>query len=324
MVDYYLSSLTHGTIDLVAEVPKASADLLMQNSKANYAEGKYGKLILQEVELNDFSIHYNIYHIQTRFLLHVNRNVPGLMIHVALKNDMQYHLTGIGDVYFREGQFNIFYLPIVDGTALFEQAGEYRVFKVYVAAEIMQEYAPTFPYLDDFLQAVSESLPALLLKEHGWINAEISYIINQLLQCTYDEAVRRLYYDSLVKELLLLLLLQKNHNSINGHKYMESIYEARSIIVKNTSRHFSITDVAEQVGLNEVKLKNGFKQVFGTGLFQFMLQAKMQKAWTLILETDKPIKEIAMLTGYTSKQNFVTAFKKYFNATPGSLRKSQK
>ncbi len=323
MVNYNLSSLTHGSIDLVAEVPKASADLLMQNSKANYAEGKYGKLILQEVELNDFSIHYNIYHIQTRFLLHVNRNVPGLMIHMALKNNLRYQLSGIGDVYLKEGQFNIIYLPTVEGTALFEQAGEYRVFKVFFSPEILQEYTPTFPYLNDFLQQVTESLPALLLKEHGWINAEISYIINQLLQCTYDEAVRRLYYDSLVKELLLLLLLQKDRNSINGQKYMESIYEARNIIVKNTSRHFSITEVAQQVGLNEVKLKSGFKQVFGTGLFQFMLQAKMQKAWTLILETDKPVKEIAMLTGYTSKQNFVTAFKKYFNATPGSLRKKK-
>ena len=324
MVDYNLSSLTHGTIDLVAEVPKASSDLLMQNSKANYAEGKYGKLILQEVESNDFSIHYNVYHIQTRFLLHINRNVPALMIHIALKNDIQYHLNGIGDVYLKEGQFNIIYLRSVDGTALFERAGEYRVFKVYLTAEILQEYAPTFPYLNDFLQQVTESFPALLLKEHGWINSEISYIINQLLQCTYDEAVRRLYYDSLVKELLLLLLLQKNRSSINGQRYMESIYEARSIIEKNTSKHYSITEVAQQVGLNEVKLKSGFKQVFGTGLFQFMLQAKMQKAWTLILETNKPVKEIAMLTGYTSKQNFVTAFKKYFNATPGSLRKSQK
>ena len=322
MVDYNLSSLTHGTIDLVAEVPKASSDLLMQNSKANYAEGKYGKLILQQVELNGFSIHYNIYHIQNRFLLRVNCNVPALMIHMALENDIQYHLNGIGDVYLKEGQFNILYLPSVDGTALFEQAGVYRVFRIYFPAEILREYAPTFPYLNEFLQQVTGSFPALLLKEHGWINSEISYIINQLLQCTYDEAVRRLYYDSLVKELLLLLLVQKKRDSINGQRYMESIYEARSIIEKNPSRHFSINEVAQQVGLNDAKLKSGFKQLFGTGIFQFMLQAKMQKAWTLILETNKPLKEIARLTGYTSMQNFVTAFKKYFNATPGSLRKN--
>jgi AraC-like DNA-binding protein len=323
MVDYNLTSLTHGTIDLVPGVPKTFSDLLVQHSKANYAEGNYGNLVLQELELNGFRIFYNIYHIQTRFLLHVNCNAPGLMVNIVLRNEIQYRLNGIGEVYMKEGQFNVFYLPTLDGTALFEQPGEYRVFKVYFPAKLLREYAETFPYLNEFLQQVTGSFPALLLKEHGWINSEISYIINQLLQCTYDEAVRRLYYDSLVKELLLLLLLQKNRGSINGQQYMESIYEARNIIVKNTSRHYSITEVAQQVGLNEVKLKSGFKQAFGTGIFQFMLQAKMQKAWTLILETNKPVKEIAILTGYTSKQNFVTAFKKYFNATPGSLRKKK-
>ncbi|HKC37245.1 MAG TPA: hypothetical protein VKB95_14315, partial [Chitinophagaceae bacterium] len=214
MVDYILSSLTHGIIDLVPGVPKTFADLLVQNSTVNYAEGNYGKLVLQQVELNGFSIHYNIYYIQTRFLLHANCNVPGLMINIALKNDIQYHLNGIGNVDLKEGQFNVFYLPAVDGTALFEQAGEYRVFKVYLPAAILREYAATFPYVNEFLQQVTGSFPALLLKEHGWINSEISYIVNQLLQCTYDEAVRRLYYDSLVKELLLLLLLQKNRDSI--------------------------------------------------------------------------------------------------------------
>ncbi len=321
MLDCNLISLTHGSIDLAPGVPKALSELLMKNSKVNYAEGKYGKMLLQEVELNDLSIHYNIYNIQTRFLLHVNRNSPGLMMHIALKNEMRYHLNGIGDVHLKEGQFNIVYLPYVDGTVNFEQAGEYRTFKVYFPVEILRQYASTFPYLNEFLQQVTESCPALLLKEHGWINSEISYIINQLLQCTYDEAVRKLYYDNLFRELLLLLLLQKQRDHLNGKRYMQSLYEARSIIQKNTSRNFTITEIAQQVGLNEIKLRSGFKQAFGTRIFQFMLQAKMQKAFTMILETDIPVKEIARLTGYTSVQNFVTAFKKYFDDTPGSLRK---
>ena len=321
MLDYNLISLTHGAIDLAPGVPKAFSDLVMQNSKVNYAEGKYGRLMLQEIDLNEFSIHYNIYHIQNRFLLHVKRSIPTLMIHIALKNDMQYQLKGLGELCLKEGQFNIVFLPGIDGTTKFEQPGEYRDFKIYLPADFLRQYEATFPYLTEFLQHIAESSPALLLKEHGWTNSEISYIVNQLLQCTYDEAVRNLYYDTLVKELLLLFLLQKKRDSLNGQRYMESLYEARSIIQKNTSRHFTITEVAKKVSLSEAKLKNGFKQVFGTEIFQFMLQAKMQKAWVLVLETDKPLKEIAALTGYTSKQNFATAFKKYFNATPGSLRK---
>ncbi|HEV8285068.1 MAG TPA: AraC family transcriptional regulator [Chitinophagaceae bacterium] len=321
MVDCNLTSFTHGAIDLAPQVPKAFSGLLMQNSKVNYAEGNYGNLMMQEIELNEYTLHYNIYHIQNRFLLNVKRDLPTLMIHVALKNEIQYHTDSIGDVLLKEGQFNIVYFPFIDGTLTFEQAGEYRIFKIFLPAEVLQNYATTFPYLNEFLEHITESLPAMLLKEHGWINTEISYIINQIIQCTYDEAVRKLYFDNLVKELLLLLLLQKQKNYLNGQRYMQSLYEARSIIQKNVAQHFTITEIAKQVGLNETKLRNGFKQIFGTGIFQFMLQAKMQKAWTLVLETNMPVKNIASETGYTSKQNFLTAFKKYFNATPGSLRK---
>jgi len=321
MLDCNLISLTHGSIDLTPAVPKAYSDLLMKNSKVNYAEGKYGKMMLQEVKLNDVSIHHNIYEIQNLFLLQVKRSIPTLMIQVALKNDLHYDLSSIGDVYLKQGQFNIVYLPYVDGTVHFESPGEYRVFKVYFPVEILQQYTATFPYLNEFLQQVAESTPALLLKEHGWISSKISYIINEMLECTYEEPVRQLYCDNLFKELLLLLLMQKQGNGNDYTTYMQILYEARSIIEKNISQHFSTSEIAQQVGLNEAKLKSGFKQVFGIGLFQFMLQAKMQKAWTLVLQSNLPVKEIARRTGYTTMQNFLTAFKRYFNATPGSLRK---
>jgi len=321
MVDYNLSSLTHGTIDLVPEVPKASADLLMQNSKANYAEGRYGKLILQHVELNEFSVHYNIYDIQNRFSLDINCNDPVLMIHLALENDLQYSLKGIGDVYLKEGQFNILYLPSVDGTALFEHAGVYRAFRIYLPAEALTQYAEIFPYINEFLDHIAAGEPALLLKEQGWISSEIRYIITQFIQCTYEEAVRRLYYDSLIKELLLILLLQKQNNHLNGKRYMQSMDEARSIIQKNISQNFTIPEVAQQVGLNPSKLRVGFKQAFGIRISEFMVAVKMQKAFAMILETDIPLKEIARLTGYTSVENFITAFKNHFDTTPASLRK---
>lgn len=234
---------------------------------------------------------------------------------------MHYKLSNFVDVHLKEGQFNIAYLPDIDGTAIFEGLGEYQNFKICFPVELLQQYAAAFPYLNDFLQQVTGSDPVFLLKEPGWISSKISYIITQFLQCSYEEDVRRLYFDNLFNQLLLLLLLQKQRNGNNYTTYMQRLYEARSIIEKNTSKQFTTGEVAQQVGLNEAKLKSGFKQVFGTGLFQFMLEAKMQKAWVLLLETDKPLKEIAHLTGYTTKQTFLNAFKKYFNATPGSLRK---
>ena len=316
-----LTSITHGSIELAPGGPKALLEMVMPNSNVKHAEGNYGRLMYQEVEVSPFSIHYNVYEIEDRFVLHLEKGAPALILYVVLKNDMHFNLGTIGEVHLKEGQFNIAYLPDLNCTAFFEERGEYQNFQVHFPMETLEQYAEAFPYLDEFLGKIMGSQPAFLLKEPGWISSKISYVINQFLECTYNRQVRQLYFESLIKELLLLLLLQNHRDGSDYNSYMQHLYEARSIIEKNTNRHFSIAEIAREVGLNEAKLKSGFKQVFRVGLFQFMLQAKMQKAWVWVLETDKPVKEIARLTGYRSMQNFVTAFRKYFNTTPGALRK---
>jgi two-component system response regulator YesN len=57
-------------------------------------------------------------------------------------------------------------------------------------------------------------------------------------------------------------------------------------------------------------------------MFDYLVKTRMQMARDLLLETDKPIKEIAALTGYSTKQSFLNAFKRYFHDTPGSFRKN--
>jgi AraC-like DNA-binding protein len=64
-----------------------------------------------------------------------------------------------------------------------------------------------------------------------------------------------------------------------------------------------------------------FRQVFGSGVFETLLKARMQKARSLLLETDKPIKEVASLIGYERLTSFITAFRKHFGYTPASLRR---
>src|SRR5256885_3250854 len=83
-----LISSTHDTIELAPGMPKAFTDILMPCSKRNYAEGSYGRFLCQEVESGLFIIHYDVYDIQTRFLVHIKRKVPSLMICVALKNNI--------------------------------------------------------------------------------------------------------------------------------------------------------------------------------------------------------------------------------------------
>lgn len=79
--------------------------------------------------------------------------------------------------------------------------------------------------------------------------------------------------------------------------------------------------LARQVALNEFKLKTGFRKYFDSGIFEWLMEQKMQQAKKLILNTNKPVKEISAMVGYPRTTNFITAFRRQFGVTPGALRR---
>ncbi|MBI1780616.1 MAG: helix-turn-helix transcriptional regulator [Sphingobacteriales bacterium] len=100
------------------------------------------------------------------------------------------------------------------------------------------------------------------------------------------------------------------------------MHEARAILEKYIDKKPpSIKSLSRQVALNEFKLKSGFKKYFHAGIFEWLMEQKMQHARQLILNSNKPIKEIGSLVGYPRTTNFITAFRRQFGVTPGALRR---
>ena len=73
--------------------------------------------------------------------------------------------------------------------------------------------------------------------------------------------------------------------------------------------------------MNQYKLKNGFKYLFGTSIFEFQRIAKMEKAKEILLNTSNQIDDIAYELGYDHPSNFRKAFKRHFKFTPAELKK---
>ena len=103
---------------------------------------------------------------------------------------------------------------------------------------------------------------------------------------------------------------------------IRKIRKGRTIIMNNLERDFpSLKEFAHQLGTNEFKLKYGFKELYGTTVFRFILQERLRKAKMLIEHTDSPMKTIAYKTGFKSIPHFSRVFKKNYGQTPSSLRK---
>ena len=73
------------------------------------------------------------------------------------------------------------------------------------------------------------------------------------------------------------------------------------------------------VAINECYLKKGFKEMFGTTIFDFYQNQRMEHARYLLYEKGLSVSEVSLLLGYSSISHFSTAFKKHTGLKPCEL-----
>jgi len=54
-----------------------------------------------------------------------------------------------------------------------------------------------------------------------------------------------------------------------------------------------LKELAQRVGLNELKFKRGFREVFGCTMFEALRAHRMQQARTLLLDSDMTVGMVA-------------------------------
>lgn len=103
----------------------------------------------------------------------------------------------------------------------------------------------------------------------------------------------------------------------------ERVLLARDIMMREFSRPLTIAWLCITVGTNEFKLKQGFRELFGTSPRRMLTDIRMQKAWEL-LETGLHVSTVAYQVGYQHLSSFSAAFERYYNRPPKSVANLRK
>jgi len=98
---------------------------------------------------------------------------------------------------------------------------------------------------------------------------------------------------------------------------------AKSLIDKDPVSHIHIPMLAEKAGINEFKLKIGFRELFQTSPYKYRLHLCLERAKLLLEDTDDTIDQIAGKVGFDTYNGFSTAFKKAYNIAPTEYRNLQ-
>ena len=184
--------------------------------------------------------------------------------------------------------------------------------KTWVGEEYLQAPAGLSRILDGAQRPYSELSPN---------PPETNTILNQIITCPYQGALRRLYLEAKVLELIIPQIAPLNRlaskSSVSFDKRdSDLIRETEFFLRANLNNPPSLPELARRAGVNKNKLNQGFRKFFGTSVFDHLRILRLERARALLENEHKSVTEVAYEVGYTHPENFTRAFKRHFCTSP--------
>ncbi|CEN45954.1 Transcriptional regulator, AraC family [Capnocytophaga canis] len=243
------------------------------------------------------------------------------------KNGVKVKMKNL-DLTIQQGMFNVLFVDTEEeGCDLFRE-NDHTVFSsFFISNDRFLHLANTYPEVfQSFLNQYQRDKNFILSDRNGLpLTSQMNTILQQLEQSHLMGNVCETYAEIKILELFILqqqLLGQhiKTKKHCKTQSDIDKIHEVRHLLMHNFHAPLSLSELSRRVGLNENKLKYGFKEIFGTTVFGYLFDHKMQLAKQLLLETNKSISEIAEACGYDYVSHFSTAFKRKYHVSPLKFR----
>lgn len=152
-------------------------------------------------------------------------------------------------------------------------------------------------------------------------------VLDALLNHNYSGNLANIFVNAQTQMLLLYSLdsLEEKEQETSSVKFLsneadrEKLLKAREILLQNIGEPITIKALSRKVAMNECYLKKGFKEMFGSTIFDFYQSQRMEHAKYLLYEKGLTVTEVSILLGYSSISHFSTAFKKHTGLKPCEL-----
>jgi AraC-like DNA-binding protein len=160
------------------------------------------------------------------------------------------------------------------------------------------------------------------------ISENIRNTLESILNNSYVDALENIFINAQTQILLLYCLESLNairEDEVPACKFLsymeerEKIIKARTILLEHIGDPITIKELSRKVAINECYLKKGFKVMFGTTIFDFYQDQRMEHARYLLYEKGMTVSEVSAQLGYSSISHFSTAFKKHTGLKPCEL-----
>lgn len=181
-------------------------------------------------------------------------------------------------------------------------------------------------YLKNFLKEEAEHFEYLFDSANNfWIEElmtdNILRTVNDISKKEEPDTMKSFYYKMKAMELLFYLFesLKKRESSVGqklNKKEIEAVYQVRDKIVSSLSRPTTIAELKQIAGMNELKLRKVFTQVFGMGIYDYYQHLRMKEAARLLREENLSVSEAGYQMGFENLGHFTKVFEKHIGKKP--------
>jgi AraC family transcriptional regulator len=168
-----------------------------------------------------------------------------------------------------------------------------------------------------------------LTPQIGFRNKHIRHVAMSLLHELNESIIgSRLYADSLASALALQLVrrysslhnVQISHGGMAPHKLKKALGLIDQHIADEEEGRVALRVVAKEINMSYFHFSRAFKRSMGMNPTNYIAERRIEGAKKMLQETELPIAEIALRSGFSSQSHFTTCFRRVAGATPRAFR----
>jgi len=266
-------------------------------------------------------------------LLFKDQSVPPLQFNFSIKGGVKHFYNDESINYFLNPLQGTITADIADGLHGFCFPQNQKV----VFASLVLDREQYLKKIDCFMENMPEKLTKVFSDVSGGdvffyqgnYSIASSECIQSILTNKQSGIVRSTYIEGVALELLSSQIRQFRDDKVPPSKQItlrkydvEKILEAKRVLIKNIKDPPTIESLSKEIGINQTKLKSGFKKVFDKPIKSWLRDQRLELAKLLLLEQDMSIMNIADAVGYTNHSHFSRRFKEKYGVLPSDYAQS--
>ncbi|MEM6348246.1 MAG: helix-turn-helix transcriptional regulator [Bacteroidota bacterium] len=293
-----------------------------QHISFDFGEMALSRWRLPEVQLGLAKIQYS-----RQDWHHTHSDHSDVQLHFGLKGDYDFKHKQLDRQFsLQAGHYNLMYSEAMD-LSVYNRSLEIETFGVrYSQESFLRLMDGGSDALSRFCEGILEKKSSILYEDFLPLSQAMERNIREIQHSPYQGRLQEVFLLSKSLELLVLQVeafeayRSRNAQFIRSDADKKKLQSAKEIVRQRLQNPLSLGELAKEVGINEYKLKKGFKELFGTTVFAYLAQLRLENACRLLRDTQQNVKEIAYELGYASPQHFQRVFKQQYGVTPGQFR----